>query len=649
MAKSTNDPTWRKWESRINAARDVRTMWEPQVATTSHFAAGIHNIWWDLKGNMRTKVVQPNEIFRIINLMPVYLNILQARLTANDPRWNPERAPGNDRSTTVNEKHAATALLSAVWEAHDRGDLFLKRIMKRAIRFGYLEGGSIAYNRYDEVSNMPVVDLFSMWDCYADTSAEDLYNKGFISFIIPKSMEWIKRQAEEGANGKEGQGWSQEVIKKLEPDGIIAGSDLKKQFMQRKNGGAGRFAQKTVALRYCFEYGSNGIRFSIVSPQGELFAEDLTAHNSLCDLFTVFHPVDTGDFYCRPPTMDWIDPQKTVNKLYSNIESYIDTFGYGKWILENENVIVPVAGATGQKIYANDGEVKMLEMLPLPNTHFMHLNGAIARYEQIAGVHGESQGRLTGSADSGKAIAQLQALDEQNSTDAVDNFKSFLQQVGQKVLRDAAANWTTTKTLYRYDRITGRQTELKVIGQKAYNERKYKDKDTMALVPFERMNVKMVIGSYSSESQRRAELKDLLSIWQPGMNRVQDRVLLPLIMDAYDIGVGQDIVEELRKLEQPDQMIAEGNSMKIADGDKVVIHKDDPHQFLANYYATRAKEFEQGGDLESAKALNSQASLHNTFVQAGKGTAGSPEVPETPEQAVVQAEGFPGGQAPVGE
>lgn len=646
---SPKDKDWRKWESRINSARDVRTMWEPQVSTCSHFAAGIQNIWWDLQGNMRTKQVMPNEIFRIINLMPVYLNIIQSRLTSNDPRWNPERAPGAGRATTVAEKHAATALLSAVWEAHDQGDLFLKRIMKLAIRRGYLEGGAIAYNRFDEVTDMPTVSLFSMWDAYADTSAEDMYNKGHICFIIPKSLEWIKRQAEEKktSDGDVGQGWSKLALN-VEADGIVAGSNLKKEYLQRKNGGSKAFAPKTHALRYCFEYGSNGLRYSIVSAEGELFAQDLPDHTNLCDLFTVFHPVDTGDFYTRPPCMDWIDPQKTVNKMYSNIECYIDTFGQGKWILENEKTTIPYAGVTGQKIFANEGEVKQLEMLPLPSTHFQHLQNAISQYEQIAGVHGESVGRISGSADSGKAIAQLQALDEQNSTDAVDNFKLFLQQIGQKVLRDAARNWKDTKTLYRYDRITGKQTEMKVIGEKYYDARSNKTEDTMALVPFERMNVKMVIGEYYSETQRRKELTDLLQIWQPGVNRIQDRVMLPMIMDAFDIGVGQDIVEELRKMENPDQMIAEGKAMKIADGQRVIVNANDPHEFLANYYATRAQEYAKGGDMQSAQALNAQASTHNTFVQAGQGGAGNPNAPENIPEAAAAASATAGGTLPVG-
>lgn len=628
MEKKTFDH--RKWDDRIAAAKDARTLWETQVSTCSHFAAGIQNIWWDAQGNMRRKTVQPNEIFRIINLFPVYLNIIQSRLTANDPRWNPARAPGAKQAVSMQEKHAANALLQAVWNGNDRGDLFTKRLMKLAIRRGYLEGGAIAYNRFDQDSDMPVIDLFSLWDTYADTAAEDLYNKGHICFILPKSTEWINNQKDWSLGGG------------VESDGIMSESSLKKEFIQNKAGGRTGWQRGTTALRFCFEYGSNGLRYSIVGQDRELFAMDLPQYTSLCDLFTKFSPIDTGDFYSRPPCMDWVDIQKSINKIISSIECYIDTFGQGKWILENQNVTVPIAGVHGQKIYADNGEVQQLEMQPLPQTHFQHLNQMLGQFEQIAGVHSESLGRTSGSADSGKAIAQLQALDEQNTSDSVDNFKLFLQQVGQKVLRDASAHWTSVKTMYHYDRMTGAQQEIKVIGERVYDASETVRSGTVALRPFERLNVEIVIGQYFHESQRRKELVDLLQVWQPGSNRVQDKVLLPIIMDSFDIGVGQDIVEELKKMENPDLMIAEGKAIKIVDGEKVIINANDPHEFLSGYYAQRAQEYLQGGDAQAADALRAQASIHSSFLQQ-KGGPVSPNAPESLMEAQNQSAALPGG------
>lgn len=634
MARSKNKD-WLKWESRIAAAKDARTLWETQVSTCSHFAAGIHNIWWDAQGNMRRKNVLPNEIFRTINLFPVYLNIIQSRLTANDPRWNPARAPGAKNIVSMEEKHAANALLQAVWNGNDRGDLFTKRIMKLAIRRGYLEGGAIAYNRFDPDADMPVIDLFSLWDCYADTSAEDLYNKQYLCFIIPKSVDWIHEQ----------EGWN-EVAKKVKADGIMAESDLKKEFLQNKAGGRTGWQRGTASLRYCFEVTPEGIEYSVVSQEGILFSKVLTQYSNLCDLFTVFHPVDTGDFYARPPCMDWVDLQKSVNKIYSSIECYIDTFGQGKWLLANDSVVVPIAGAHGQKIIANDGDVQQLQMQPLPETHFRHLNQTLSQFEQVTGVHSESLGRTSGSADSGKAIAQLQALDEQNSSDAVDNFKLFLQQVGQKVLRDASVHWSDVKTLYHYDRISGKQKQLRVVGADTYDKSEtMRGAGTVALRPFELLNVEIVIGQYFHESQRRKELIDLLQVWQPGSNRTTDRVVLPIVMDSFDIGVGQDIVEELKKLENPDMQIAEGKAAKIVDGERVIINANDPHEFLAGFYAQRAQEYLQGGDAQSADMLRAQASLHSQFLQQ-KGGPQSPNAPATLADAEKQAATF-GGSLPI--
>lgn len=635
MDKALTASDHRKWDDRIAAAKDARTLWETQVSTCSHFAAGIQNVWWDAQGNMRRKNVLPNEIFRIINLFPVYLNIIQSRLTANDPMWNPARAPGAKQTVSLQEKHAANALLQSVWNANDRGDLGTKRLMKLAIRRGYLEGGAIAYNRFDESTDMPVVDLFSMWDTYADTSAEDIYNKNHICFILPKSVEWVNNQ----------KGWSADA-KNVEADGIMSESTLKKEFMQNKAGGRTGWQRGTVNLRFCFEHGSQGLRYSIIGEDKELFAMDLPQYTSLCDLFTKFSPIDTGDFYTRPPCMDWVDLQKGVNKIYSSIECYIDTFGQGKWILENQNVTVPIAGVHGQKIYANNGEVQQLEMQPLPQTHFQHLNQILTQFEQVTGVHSESLGRTSGSADSGKAIAQLQALDEQNSSDAVDNFKLFLGKVGQNVLRDASVHWSDVKNLYHYDQMTGKQQPMKVVGSRVYDQMDDDMKqDSVPLRPFEQLNVEIVIGQYFHESQRRKELIDLLNVWQPGQNRVQDKVLLPIIMDSFDIGVGQDIVDELKKMENPDQMIAEGKVMKIADGEQVIVNANDPHEYLANYYTQRAQEYLQGGDAQAADALKAQASIHSTFLQQ-KGGPVSPDAPESLDQAQTQMSAL-GGSAPV--
>src|ERR1035437_2377063 len=133
--------------SRLSASKNQRTIWEAQVATTSHFAAGLQRYWRDERGMLREKLLLPHEIWRTINLCQVSLNTLQSRLTMNDPHWTPKKSPSmgdvNDK-----EMHAANALLQAVWDGTYANDLSLKRIFKLGIRKGYIEGGSLFYHRF---------------------------------------------------------------------------------------------------------------------------------------------------------------------------------------------------------------------------------------------------------------------------------------------------------------------------------------------------------------------------------------------------------------------------------------------------------------------------------------------------------------------
>lgn len=637
MAKK-DDAIWGKWFSRLTLSKQQRTIWEAQVATTSHFAAGLQRYWWDEYGNLREKRLLPHEIWRTINLCQVSLNILQSRLTMNDPHWTPKKSPSMG-DVSDKEMQAANALLQAVWDGTFHSDLSLKRILKLGIRKGYIEGGALFYHRFDEQYDMPCVDLFSLWDTYSDRSAEDIYNKEWIGFRIPQGIEWMKRQT----------GWK--IPADLAGDGQLAESQYKQDFMTRKTGNATNIMPESRLLLYAFEYENSNIVFRVIDRSyGVLYEQNMSQYTSLCDLFTVFHPIDTGDFYARPPMMDWIDPQKTINKIYSSIECYIDTFGQGKWLLEDESVTVPIAGAHGQKIYARPEQVAQLRMEPLPQTHFAHLEQAIKQFEQISGVHSESLGRQSGSADSGKALGQLQALDEQNSNDQVDNFKMCMQQIGCKILRDASENWDDMKTLYHYDQMSGQHIPIKVMGERAYKSRTHsRDDDAIPLRAFDMLGVEIVIGKYFSKTQKMENLTTLLGNYQPGQNRTTDRIVLPILVEAFDIGVGDDIVKELRKLEDPNLMIMDGKAMLIADGTRVIINASDDHAAYAQYYQQKAKEYQQGGDMKSANLLNAQASLHLQMLkeqQDRQGGAAMPQAPESLGDAAAQTSAH-GGTLPI--
>lgn len=601
-----------KWDERMNSVKESRTLWEAMVATCMHFAAGHQNIWWDREGIMHEKIPQDNEVFRVINLWPTALSIIQARLTTNDPRWNPRRSGLENVSNA--ELDAADAMLQEMWEGSMFGEMSIKRALKLAIRHAWLQGGRLAYFRFDEESDLPVMDTFSLWDTYYDIASTKMYEKQWLDIPVPRSVAWLKTKAKQNREM-----WNMRLVNDLEADNLMSASRLQEQFLRKRMGRGGDTNQGTVLVHQTFEVQGGRIKHRLVIPNGILYEDDLP-HSNLAEIFDMLTTTEDDELYPRPPCYDWIDPQKTINKVYSDIENYISTHLQGKWLLRDPKIVPPVAGQQGQKIYADIGDVTQLELQPLPQTHFMHLQQAITQFEQITGVHSESLGRMSGSADSGVAIAQLQALDEQNSADSVENYKLFMKRCGSKLLNIAAANWDSTRYIYRYDKRTGDEQSFHVIGDHFAEERSESlSKDVVRIRPFSRLDTEIVVGQFFSSAEKRQELVQLLQVWQPGANPTQDAFIAPLVLDSFDIGVGRDLVRELRKIQNPHTMIAEGQSQLIVEGEAVPVNPEDNHAYYQNFYKQKAQVAMEQGDERAARLLLAQAQQHAILLKQNGG------------------------------
>ena len=611
------------WLNRVEISKDEKTRWEAQVATCMSFDQGNHRTWWNEHGTQVHFELQENEIFRTINLIPGALSIITTRLTANNPRWNPRKS--DLQNVSRDEILAANAVLQDVWQGEEFGEYAMEDEMKLVIRNAYLQGGGLVYIRYDEDKRLPVVQNFSLWDTYSDPANQRLVDKQWLDIILSESLSGLKSQF----------GEDNEILKGVLADNVLAESNVQAQHIQHITGRTTTNFD-TVQVHNSFEVEGDNVVYrkfvnqnekGIDGEPGVLEKQTMEPPKGiskmrLSHIFDIYHPMKRGRFYERPPVMDWIDPQKSVNKTYSDIESYIVNFLQGKWLIADENVQMPVAGMKGQRIYADPGDIQQLEMKPLPTTHFTHQDRAQTSFERMSGVHGESLGRISGSAESGVAIAQLQALDEQNSSDAVHNFKRFLSRVSARVLLQASMNWDITRTMYRFDTFSGEDIPMNVVGELARTEAIAPD--TVKIRPFKNVDVDIVIGQFFQQAQKREEIRNLLSFWTPGQNPVIDKI----VVDSQDIGVGMEIVDELKKLENPEEMIAFGKSAKIINGDMVIVNANDPHAFLQGFYAQRAQEELESGNQEGAQKLNSQSQTHATFIQGGIGGVGSPELPE---------------------
>jgi hypothetical protein len=667
----TGPERYAQWKAKISQCKDRRVLWEAKVATCMHFASGNHKVWWDDKGMMRKKEVAGNEVFRPVNYFPSALSVLSARMVASDLRWNPSKSELTD--VTDEEVEAADAALQDLWGGDEFGDFSVKQEMKIVVRHGFLQSGRLVYFRFDHDADMPVMESFSLWDVYSDSPAK-IKDKQWIAIACPKSVEWVKNNEE----------FSKGVRSEVDADAKLAESGLHQQYLQSELGTGSTKTSDTVMLYYTFEvvYGEipkslqeddyddsaeedappdedelteeeildskkdkkqkKYIRYEVVCSNGVLL-EGAIDYPRLSAIFDQYKPVEDGMFYGTPPCYDWIDPSKSIDKTNSNIESYMDTFLHGKWILRSRKVTVPVSGREGQKIIDETGNsVQQLQLQPLPQTHFQYKQDAERHFERISGVHNVSLGGQTGSVEAGVAIAQIMAADEQNTSDPVDNYKMFLQRCGKKLLRQMSDNWSDTRTLYRYDSKEMQQVPVKVIGEKFYNPEEGAQAGSVRIRPFKHLDVQIEIGVFWKKSEKRNQVIELLKTgWSPGGNPIMDRVIL----SSFEIGVGREIVRELKNLQNPHAYIVEGKAMLVASGEQVPVEVDDPHEFYWNFFAQKSKEALQGGDQRSATLLNAQAQQHAILMQQGMGASGSPNAPETLEdlEALQGASGGLGG------
>ncbi len=401
---------------RLNAAKDVRVQWEAHVATVQNFVDGNHKVSWNDKGEMVRKTLQPNEIFRTINLMPLTLEIRSVRLTKNSPHWQVKPTPGIDVSD--DDLSAANAYLQSLYREQRWKDK-----CKMVIQYGDKRGLCPVLLTWDDNKDYPCLNYYDPWDFYPDGNIANPEEWNSLVVPVMKSVEWIH------SNPK----FDETERKKVKEGGKWAESGLKDAWM--RNNGAARSPKGTAILYQLFKRESDGKIWLHYIANGKYLNEGQVGipngYKSFDDFVDVYRPTLTDHFYSRPPRPTWIDVVKTIDKLYSNIESYIDLYLQGRWRRSDKTQMqIPYGGLHGQVIDATIGDIEQFQMQPLPQTHFLLLDRALALYEQLTGVHSESLGRSSGDATSGVSIATLVSMDEQNSAGALDNFRTFLSASG---------------------------------------------------------------------------------------------------------------------------------------------------------------------------------------------------------------------------
>lgn len=573
-------------KTKLAIAKASRIQWEAWCATVQNFFDGRHRAWWTDQGTLIEKPIRDGEIWRQINLFPGTEDVRQNRLTKNDPRWHVKQSFGIQASPE--DLDAANAYLQAVYR-----DQNWKDDIKSIIGYGDKRGSCPVIVGWDEDNTSPTLTYYDAWDFYPDPTSPTPDGWWWLICSVPKSLEEVQQRED----------FDPVVRKKVEADNRYAQSGLKDQIERQRRGGQQSLNQ--VLYNQFFVRTKEGIVQYINVGDYLMKEPTLLPFKTFDEFIDIYKPRNSDRFYERPACADWIDPQKTINKLFSNAEGYCDMMLQGRWRVADKSITIPVGGQNGQVIEATIGDLEQYAMVPLPQTHFQVIDRAFSYFENVSGVHGESLGRLSGSANSGISINSLQAADEQNSATALDNLKTFLSRTAIKVLAVASKN-LKIKTPIFTESSPGDTVRLDVIGEEFKTLRDL-PKDVVGIKAFDNIEVEIIVGTAYSDLQQQNTIMELIkSGYMPGNNPILDR----MVVTFWRVGNQREVMKMMEDFRDPDRMIAAAENFKMRNGAFIVPQASDNHQIHIEVHVLEQKRLQAIGDLQAMKNVTDHIDEH---------------------------------------
>lgn len=170
-----------------------------------------------------------------------------------------------------------------------------------------------------------------------------------------------------------------------------------------------------------------------------------------------------GDLYNEPWMRDAIDPQRTLDNLYTHFEEFIRTMGKGRIMKRKGQNLDRISDKDGQ-IFDFEGEKPdFVPPVSLTGDQFNFKEMVELAMEDLIGIH-PSQIRKTETA---RGIGYLIALDETNVSEPFKNLQASLVKVGHRLLRLANRHLMSSQDIFWWQ--NGEKVTARVISPNAQN------------------------------------------------------------------------------------------------------------------------------------------------------------------------------------
>src|SRR3990167_5312799 len=168
-----------------------------------------------------------------------------------------------------------------------------------------------------------------------------------------------------------------------------------------------------------------------------------------------------GDIYNEPWMKDGLDPQKSLDNMYTHFEEFIRTMGKGRILVRKGQVLDRVSDKDGQKVEYEGEKPEMWQMGSISGDQFNFDQKVANNMEDALGSH-PTQIRQTTTA---KGIGYLIAQDQTNTSEPFRNLKSSLVKVGKRLVKLANRHMMSSQDIFWWSE--GQRQKGKVISPNA--------------------------------------------------------------------------------------------------------------------------------------------------------------------------------------
>ena len=581
------------FDTYLQDSKTYRATWEIRSFVDESFYEWNHRVVYDSQAKqLATLPIKSDTEYTIWKIRKIVRGV-RNMILKNDPRWHPTSS--RKQRVSQEEKNVASAILQAVYkEDHIKDKLkdLLTHSLTKTIGWAF-----IGYDNQKKDVDIFMEDPFNIYTSPDGRLEWPVFVGKYIIRTVRKSVDDIK-------NSSLYKDWEfKDDVAQIQSDSKMAESDLKNQLLTNdyqipldENGSAilqelyimqevkdkdsKELKNNTSAEEDQLQHSKTGVKVRIITKVWSIIIRDeMTDYDQFP--FLAYQPERNKGLLYSP---SWINPliklNKALDEWYSNRADWLEKFAKWRFIVQKGSKFSVIKGRNGQVVEYTGSKPSLMESWNLPQEVNIHLNETERLMEDMGGIHSESTGRLSGGALSWVAIAQLQASDNNNVSEPVDNLKTFMEELAYRILYLASKHYN----LREQDLEDGRTvrvvwSEVKKNVENASNGKLWKD--IIEIKPIKNIEVEIVPGSAFSDLQARQDLVELKWLW----------VAIPdeLIIDTYklwntEVIMNQYEQEQLEKEAMEDWMEwleakqAELENQKLIEWANIVAQQSENHE-----------------------------------------------------------------------